>query len=382
VAFCDDDCMPDPHWLRHLVAALLDGRAAGVGGPNVPPPDTLLAESVGHAPGGPMHVLVSDVEAEHIPGCNMAFRRAALAQVGGFDARFRVAGDDVDLCWRIQEAGGTLAFSPGALVWHRARRSVAAYLRQQAGYGRAEALLERKWPDRYNHHGHVSWSGTVYGGKVRRSLGRRRWRVYHGPGGGSLFQSVYGRHGGGASAFPLTPEWHLVLLGLAVAALARVPLALPLLAACVAAVAAQAAAWTLAVVLPTPLSRRRRLGVRAVVFALCMLQPVARLWGRARPGHTPWRCRGGAARACGASAGTRPSGGSSACTARWRSARRRCSTAATSTPGTSRCASARSPRRGSGSPSRSTAAAGSSCACARGRAGPRTPSRRARRWSR
>ena len=292
VAFCDDDCVPDPHWLRYLVGALREGGDAGVGGPNVPPPDTLVADAVGHAPGGPMHVLVSDSEAEHIPGCNMAFWRTTLERVGGFDPRFRVAGDDVDLCWRIQDTGGTLGFSPAALVWHRARCSVAAYLRQQAGYGRAEALLERKWPDRYNHHGHVSWSGTVYGGKVRRSFGRRRWRVYHGAGASGLFQSVYGHHASGVSAFPLIPEWHLVLLGLAVAALAGIPFALPLLAACVIAVAAQAAAWTLAVVLPAPLPRRRRLGVRALVFTLCMLQPVARLWGRARHGLTPWRRHG------------------------------------------------------------------------------------------
>ncbi|HEX4804553.1 MAG TPA: glycosyltransferase [Conexibacter sp.] len=292
VAFCDDDCMPDPHWLRHLVAALLAGDDAGVGGPNVPPPDVLVADSVGHAPGGPMHVLLSETEAEHIPGCNMAFRRAALERVGGFDPRFRVAGDDVDLCWRIQDAGGTLGFAPGALVWHRARRSVGAYLRQQAGYGRAEALLERKWPERYNGHGHVSWSGTVYGGKVRRCFGRRRWRVYHGTSGGGLFQSVYDRRGGGASAFPLAPEWHLVLLALAGAALVGVPLARVLFAACLLAIAAQAAGWALSVVLPASLSRRRRLGIRALVFALCTLQPVARLWGRMDHGLTPWRRRG------------------------------------------------------------------------------------------
>ena len=306
VAFCDDDCVPDPHWLRHLVAALLAGDDAGVGGPNVPPPDALVADSVGHAPGGPMHVLVSATEAEHIPGCNMAFRRAALEQVGGFDPQFRVAGDDVDLCWRIQDAGGTLGFSPGALVWHRARRSVPAYLRQQAGYGRAEALLERKWPERYNHHGHVSWSGTVYGGKVRRRFGRRRWRVYHGRSGGALFQSVYQRHGDGISAFPLTPEWYLLLLGLGLASvcglagaaipfavpLLGVPLALVLLAACLLAIGVQAAGWTLAVVLPGALPRRERLEIRALVFALCMLQPAARLWGRVDRGLTPWRQRG------------------------------------------------------------------------------------------
>jgi GT2 family glycosyltransferase len=305
VAFCDDDCQPDPHWLRYLVSTLLVSGSAGVGGPNVPPPDRLVAESVGHAPGGPMHVLLADAEAEHIPGCNMAFHHSALARVGGFDPRFRVAGDDVDLCWRIRDAGGTLAFSPAALVWHRARGTVAAYLRQQAGYGRAEALLERKWPDRYNGNGHVSWTGTVYGGKVRRSFIRRRWRVYHGASGSGLFQSVYGGRGSRAPGFPLAPEWYLLLLGLATASACslvapwplaapalNVPLAPLLLAACLLALVVQAAAWTTAVVLPCSVARRRRLGMRSLIFTLCLLQPLARLWGRVHSGLTPWRRRG------------------------------------------------------------------------------------------
>src|SRR5262249_39387779 len=94
IAFCDDDCEPDPHWLRYLVTTLISGGYAGVGGPNVPPEGTVLADSIGHSPGGPMHVLVSDTEAEHIPGCNMAFHRRVLREVGCFDTRFRAAGDD------------------------------------------------------------------------------------------------------------------------------------------------------------------------------------------------------------------------------------------------------------------------------------------------
>ena len=33
----------------------------------------------------------------------MAFRKTALEAIGGFDPRFRTAGDDVDECWRLQE---------------------------------------------------------------------------------------------------------------------------------------------------------------------------------------------------------------------------------------------------------------------------------------
>ena len=65
----------------------------------------------------------------------------ALEAVGGFDPRFRIAGDDVDLCWRLQERGWTLGFHAGAVVWHHRRDSIRAYWRQQA----ATAAPRRCW---------------------------------------------------------------------------------------------------------------------------------------------------------------------------------------------------------------------------------------------
>jgi GT2 family glycosyltransferase len=306
VAFCDDDCRPDRDWLRYLVRTLQRGPYAGIGGPNVPPPGRLVAESIGYAPGRPTHVLTSPTMAEHIPGCNMAFRRTALESVGGFDPQFRVAGDDVDICWRIQETGGTLGFSPGAMVWHRTRSTLRGYASQQRGYGRAEALLERKWPERYNGTGHVDWGEAACGGSPRRSFRRRRWRVYYGRTGSGAFQSVYSRDGGAGGAFPLAPEWYLVVAALAVVSLfdvvgqqvlahvplLGVPVSLLLLAGCLALMAAQAGLWTLSVVLPASLPRGRRARLRAVIFWLCLVQPLARMYGRTRQGLTPWRLRG------------------------------------------------------------------------------------------
>src|SRR5438445_3996372 len=164
VAYLDDDAYPDPHWLTYLAATFLSTSHVGVGGPNIAPAgDGPIAECVARAPGGPMHVLVTDREAEHIPGCNMAFRTAYLEAVGGFDSRFRSAGDDVDVCWRLQDRGWTLGFHPAPVVGHHRRNSVRTYWRQQIGYGRAEAMLERKWPEKYNDVGHVRWTGRMYG---------------------------------------------------------------------------------------------------------------------------------------------------------------------------------------------------------------------------
>ncbi len=149
VAYLDDDAFPDPHWLHYLAYAFQSSNHGGIGGPNIiPASDGPIATCVAHAPGGPVHVLLTDEIAEHIPGCNMAFRKEVLLEVGGFDPIYRSAGDDVDLCWRIQHTGRTIGFHPSALVWHHRRNSVKAYWKQQKGYGKAEALLEGKWPEK------------------------------------------------------------------------------------------------------------------------------------------------------------------------------------------------------------------------------------------
>jgi O-antigen biosynthesis protein len=303
VAYIDDDCRPDRDWLRYLVAALEPSSAVGVGGPNVAPSDGgTVEECVARAPGGPVHVLVSDREAEHLPGCNMGFRRDALVAVGGFDPQFREAGDDVDICWRLQERGWTLAFSPAAMVWHRRRRSVRAYLRQQRNYGKAEALLERKWPERYNRGGHASWSGRVYASVPGARAGLRRGRIHYGTWGSALFQSVYDRRPANVSSLSLLPEWYLVLAALAVLTAYEavapplfhiraldMPFTLALLALASASLVAHALGFAWSSFTSPPRPPLTRLKLRMLTALLCLLQPVARLYGRQRHGLTPWR---------------------------------------------------------------------------------------------
>jgi GT2 family glycosyltransferase len=294
VAYLDDDAYPEPDWLMHLALAFDRSDHVGIGGPNIPPEgDGFVAECVSHSPGGPVHVLVSDTEAEHIPGCNMAFRKDALEAVGGFDPHFRVAGDDVDLCWRLQERGWTLGFSPAAVVWHHRRNSVRGYLRQQCNYGRAEALLERKWPDKYSSLGHVRWHGRVYGSGFMQSL--RTARVYHGSWGMAPFQGLYARPPGILRSLPAMPEWYLAMGGLAaVSVLAPVwaPLlvALPVLAAMLLVSVLQAAPSIAGVRFHSPM-RRVRAAQRALTQLLFLAQPAVRLSGRLSLGLAPWRRR-------------------------------------------------------------------------------------------
>ncbi len=299
VAYIDDDARPDPHWLSYLALTFLETTHVGVGGPNIAPPgDGAIAECVANAPGGPVHVLLSDREAEHIPGCNMAFRRAALKAIGGFDPRFRAAGDDVDVCWRLQERGWTLGFSPSAVVWHHRRNSLRAYWKQQCGYGKAEALLENKWPSKYNVAGHLAWSGRLYGRGIPRALGFGG-RIYQGTWGSALFQSVYERAPGMVASLPLMPEWYLVVALLGALSLLGslwsplLAVAMPLLGLAVTASIGQAVLGGVAASFADPTaSKLGRTRARALVALLHLVQPAARLWGRLRDGLTPWRQRG------------------------------------------------------------------------------------------
>ncbi len=277
VAYTDSDCFADPDWLTHLVDHLERTGAAGVGGPNLTPEDGWLAACVAASPGQPTHVLESDQVAEHIPGCNMAFRRQALETINGFDYQFRKAGDDVDVCWRLQQAGCWITFAPGAFVWHHRRQTVRTYLKQQAGYGEAEALLRFKHPDRFNGRGDGKWRGVLYGAALQ-GLRVGSAMIYRGTFGTGLFQCLYQPGPAHWAMLPSTLEWHAaaLLVGLtalvwpAAALVAGSMLALSLLVA-----ALQAAQ----VRLPAP---HDGLKARGLVAVLSYLQPLVRSWARYR----------------------------------------------------------------------------------------------------
>jgi len=206
VAYTDADVRADADWLTYLVQPLLRSDAVGVGGPNVvPPDDPWIAQCVARSPGGPTHVMLDDRVAEHVPGCNMAFRRDALLAIDGFNPVYVRAGDDVDICWRLQATKREIVFAPSALVWHHHRRSVRSYWRQQVGYGEAEAMLDAHHPEKFLG-GHVAWRGRIYSALpfLRASAERR---VNTGVWGTAAFPSVYSTAAHAWHHLPHSPAW-------------------------------------------------------------------------------------------------------------------------------------------------------------------------------
>jgi GT2 family glycosyltransferase len=64
------------------------------------------------------------------------YRRELLLQVGGFPEEFGAYFDDVDLSFRLHQAGGSVIYEPASVVWHRG----------SASYGRTPSrrVLERQ----------------------------------------------------------------------------------------------------------------------------------------------------------------------------------------------------------------------------------------------
>ncbi len=124
VVFTDDDCVPEPDWLRELVGALeRDGAdlAAGV--------TTFTADQADRR-GTWAYWMEDDGRGGHYSTSNVAYRRVALEAVGGFDdegfvnpshrrsAPRCVNGEDTDLAWRAIGAGYRSTIAPGAVVYH------------------------------------------------------------------------------------------------------------------------------------------------------------------------------------------------------------------------------------------------------------------------
>lgn len=295
VAYIDDDAYPDKYWLHYLATAFSRSDFGGIGGPNIAPPeDGPIADCVANAPGGPIHVLSSDTIAEHIPGCNMAFRKEALLRIGGLDPIFRAAGDDVDLCWRIQDAGYQIGFHAAAVVWHHRRNSIKTYWKQQKGYGKAEALLAQKWPEKYNGLGHVSWEGRIYGSGVTLPLQVKRNRVFFGVWGTAPFQSVYTVTPRLRSYIPLMPEWYFIAALLGVIALlgfswpALHLFWIPFLITQLIVVTQSILSARQAVFSRNP-KGKRKWKYWALTTLLHIMQPFARLYGRLNHGINPLR---------------------------------------------------------------------------------------------
>jgi O-antigen biosynthesis protein len=288
VAYTDADTRVDRDWLTFLVQPFLRSDVVGSGGPNVvPPDDPPVAQCIARAPGGPTHVLLDDRIAEHVPGCNMAFRRDALLAISGFNPLYLRAGDDVDVCWRLQARGWKIGFASAALVWHHHRSSVRAYWRQQVGYGEGETWLMAHHPDKFLD-GQMLWRGRIYSPLpfVRSLWGTR---INAGVWGTAAFPSVYRTDVHPFAFLPHSIRWQfistcLIVAGSIIASIGEHAWAAVLLLGTGVVGLLATIAKNIAYAMRSNVDALHgwRLWYRAIVAYLHFIQPLARLRGRIR----------------------------------------------------------------------------------------------------
>lgn len=140
VCFTDSDCIPAPDWIEQLQRAIVTGEVAVGGGVSVPSDigywglcDHLLAFQ------GQLADRDSGRALKSAATLNFCIQRRLFMALGGFDESFsEAAGEDLDFCWRLREAGQTIAFAPKAVVCHNhPRRDLYSAWRHLYRYGEA-----------------------------------------------------------------------------------------------------------------------------------------------------------------------------------------------------------------------------------------------------
>jgi mycofactocin system glycosyltransferase len=154
VAFVDGGCRPEPGWLEALLPHLDDPQVAAVAPRVTSAPDAALPPALAAYERARPTLDRGPAPASVRPGSRVPFvpstvliaRRADLAAVGGFDEALRW-GEDVDLVWRLVDAGHTVRYEPATVVEHGSRPTTRSWLRQRFDYGNSAAPLARRHGD-------------------------------------------------------------------------------------------------------------------------------------------------------------------------------------------------------------------------------------------
>jgi mycofactocin system glycosyltransferase len=153
LAFVDSDCVASAGWLAELVGWFRSSEVVAVGGlveglRTAAPLDRYEAAMSSLTLGRREKTGAGGNDTFYLPSCNLLVRREAFGRAGGFRPELHV-GEDVDLSWRLRDAGGTLVYSPAGAVCHEHRSRLLAFACRRFEYGTSEGALQVLHPARH-----------------------------------------------------------------------------------------------------------------------------------------------------------------------------------------------------------------------------------------
>ncbi len=152
LAFIDSDCTAAEDWLSDLLPGFNDEKLAAIGG---------WVDGMHHGSALDRYEAVMSSlnlgrrelsggaggDTFYLPSCNLLVRKKAFAAAGGFRAELHV-GEDVDLTWRLRDAGWKIQYLPSGTVYHAHRSKTWPFMKRRFDYGTSEGMLQQLHPVR------------------------------------------------------------------------------------------------------------------------------------------------------------------------------------------------------------------------------------------
>jgi succinoglycan biosynthesis protein ExoA len=157
IYFLDDDSMPQPGNLRKAVSHFGSPKVKMVGGPNLCPAEAppleqvfalVLASRLAFGPSRARYAPVGnlrDSSEKELILCNLAARREALLELGGFNESL-YPNEENALMDELKKRGSKLIYDPEFIVYRRPRSTLKAFARMLMTYGRGRAEQFRLHP--------------------------------------------------------------------------------------------------------------------------------------------------------------------------------------------------------------------------------------------
>ena len=178
IALLDSDCVPPPDWVGQLAVHFADPLVGAVA-PRIVSAAGPVSSAGRYAAargsldlGGSEARVVPMTKVSYVPTAALLLRRSALDSVAPagpvFDPALRY-GEDVDLIWRLHDAGWRIRYEPAVQVPHDGPDTWAGLISQRFRYGTSAAPLARRHPGRLAPLVLHPWPATV----VAAALARR-----------------------------------------------------------------------------------------------------------------------------------------------------------------------------------------------------------------